>query len=483
MLWLLLILAGKASAQVVADTTIDLSSYVKPFSGDSMFRTWSLGIHTGILTQRTIVGGFPDFKTPGYQLGYGVYLKKQVIPSFGIQADWMGGRLQGADAVADNGADGPFAKYNTQIKTALSLSGIITLGNISWQSQHSYVQPYVSFGAGVMAFNATVNDHNGASTDIKPDDRPFTTQFFIPVGVGLKVNISTDITLDLGYSVNFVDADDLDGYKYGTTNDKFAYGHIGLEFTFGKTSTPAMATYNPVSGMRNEYLLKTRSLQKQLNGFQDKLKAVQTVADTLQNERNAILGRLNNLQKQLDDAKAQNDKLNATMAKVTTDSDGDGVPDMFDKCPNTPAGEKVDGWGCPIIIPVAAPVVKEEKTIPTVTDDDRRIIKDAMQSLVFESGRSVISELSYPSLDKVASLLFIKSIKLKLSGYTDNQGSPVLNLRLSTERAQAVKSYLVSKGVDSSLIEATGYGTAHPIASNKTAAGRKQNRRVEFSLY
>ena len=76
-----------------------------------------------------------------------------------------------------------------------------------------------------------------------------------------------------------------------------------------------------------------------------------------------------------------------------------------------------------------------------------------------------------------------KGFSLKLAGYTDNVGPTNVNLKLSQDRAQAVKSYLVSKGVSPSRIEATGYGRENPIASNSTPEGRKQNRRVEFELY
>jgi OOP family OmpA-OmpF porin len=69
------------------------------------------------------------------------------------------------------------------------------------------------------------------------------------------------------------------------------------------------------------------------------------------------------------------------------------------------------------------------------------------------------------------------------AGHTDNTGSMELNLRLSKERAEAVKAYLVSQGVNASRIEATGYGPNQPIASNATAAGRQENRRVEFTLF
>jgi len=185
------------------------------------------------------------------------------------------------------------------------------------------------------------------------------------------------------------------------------------------------------------------------------------------------------LQSQIDAEKAKNDQLrndlnttNANLAKFTADSDGDGVPDFFDKCPNTPSGTKVDGSGCPLAKPVIV-----------VTEEDRRVVKDAIKNLEFDLGKATIRPRSYPSLDRVAQLLIDKNFSLKLAGHTDNTGSAELNLRLSKERAEAIRSYLASKGANESRIEATGYGKNQPIATNKTAAGRQANRRVEFTLY
>jgi OOP family OmpA-OmpF porin len=76
-----------------------------------------------------------------------------------------------------------------------------------------------------------------------------------------------------------------------------------------------------------------------------------------------------------------------------------------------------------------------------------------------------------------------KGFNLKLAGYTDNVGSVAANLKLSKDRAEAVKTYLATQGVDPSKISAEGYGKANPIATNKTDKGRQINRRVEFSIY
>lgn len=164
------------------------------------------------------------------------------------------------------------------------------------------------------------------------------------------------------------------------------------------------------------------------------------------------------------------------------DDDNDGVANKFDKCPGTVLNDstQVDGSGCPIKR-IARVVTEKVKVI--VTDEDRKVVDEAIHNLEFDLGKATIREHSFATLNKVAALLVQKNFSLKLAGHTDNTGSAELNMRLSKARAEAVKAYLVSQGANASRIEATGYGQTQPIASNKTAAGRQQNRRVEFTLY
>ena len=128
-------------------------------------------------------------------------------------------------------------------------------------------------------------------------------------------------------------------------------------------------------------------------------------------------------------------------------------------------------------------IVQIQKTTYIITEEDKKIVFDAIRNLEFDFGKSSIRSKSYPSLNRVAELLIKKGISLKLAGHTDNVGSDAANMKLSKDRAESVKSYLVSQGVNSSRIEATGYGESQPIASNKTAKGRQDNRRVEFTIY
>ncbi len=451
-----ILVSGRLLAQTV-DTTHASTDYVKPFSGDGAFRTWSIGAHVGILSPNTLFRSNlkQDFTSPDGNLGYGAYIKDQVLPSFGIQANFLMGKLSGEGAQAD--ASG-ISSFKTKIHYAVDLSGNLTLANINWHYNRTFMQPYITLGVGSMNYTPVITTPGG-TTNFRTDNGGSINELYVPAGFGIKFNVAPGVNLDLGYQVNFVYSDNLDGFKYGSNDDKFSYGHIGLEFALGSRSKPQLATHNPVSSMRTEYLWENR------------------------NTKNQLEAEINAQNAQIAAEKAANDKLradldatNANLAKFTMDSDGDGVADFYDKCPNTPAGTKVDGAGCPL--PVNKPDVKVY-----ITKEDRQVVSTAVKNLEFEFNKATIRPHSFASLDRLAALLIEKKFNLKLAGYTDNVGSQAFNLGLSKDRAAAVKDYLVSKGVAEGQIQAEGYGKEHPIATNRTAKGRQINRRVEFTLF
>lgn len=104
-------------------------------------------------------------------------------------------------------------------------------------------------------------------------------------------------------------------------------------------------------------------------------------------------------------------------------------------------------------------------------------------NITFDSNESIVKSSFKPVLDSIAKVLneYDKTY-VNVAGYTDNTGSASLNKKLSNERADAVANYLIMKGVASTRINSAGYGSSNPIASNSTAAGREQNRRVEIKL-
>ncbi len=101
----------------------------------------------------------------------------------------------------------------------------------------------------------------------------------------------------------------------------------------------------------------------------------------------------------------------------------------------------------------------------------------------FETGKSTLLPEAYPIIDELVAYLNRKDDeKIELGGHTDNVGSAASNLKLSQDRANVVRDYLISKGIDAARVTAKGYGMTKPIANNKTAEGRAQNRRTEVKI-
>jgi hypothetical protein len=147
------------------------------------------------------------------------------------------------------------------------------------------------------------------------------------------------------------------------------------------------------------------------------------------------------------------------------DKDGDGIPDNIDKCPyeSGPA----NNFGCPT----------------EVDDDIRQRVDNAARAVYFETGKALLKGDSYRQLDIIAQILKENErLYADIEGYTDNVGGDMKNLKLSDDRANVCREYLIKKGIDEDRISATGYGPVQPAASNTSAQGRAQNRRTEVKL-
>lgn len=140
------------------------------------------------------------------------------------------------------------------------------------------------------------------------------------------------------------------------------------------------------------------------------------------------------------------------------DTDGDGVNDEEDKCPKVP-GDK-DNFGCP----------KIETSVK-------------LNNIQFKTGSAVLLPIALKELKKVNDYLKANTgFDVVVEGHTDNVGKAANNKVLSQKRAQSVVNYLVKLGTPKERLSAVGYGSEQPVADNKTAAGRTQNRRVAFKI-
>jgi len=197
------------------------------------------------------------------------------------------------------------------------------------------------------------------------------------------------------------------------------------------------------------------------------------------------------------------------------DSDGDGVYDHVDQCPNTPQGVAVDGSGCPMDSDGdgvydyldKCPDTPKEATVDAVgcpLDSDGDGVFDYLDKcpdtpkgatvdetgcwafggeIFFDFDKSELKPAACPLLKESVNILKKNpEMRVEIQGHTDSEGDEVYNQTLSEKRAMAVKAYLVKQGINSNRLETKGYGSSNPITSNDTKEGRHKNRRVTFAL-
>lgn len=476
----LLVLGFNLSAQETQHTDSLLKTRNKPpftlFKGQKPYRTWSVGVHAGALAPVVFAPGNYDFSNWEVNLGYGLSVRKQLAHSFGLEFNATAGKISGNNKDLLNGIGFGLKSYETSIYTS-SIMGVVNVATLDFLRKENWINFLVKAGWGQSAFSYTQTDEFDITTDYKgtygkSGTEQFRYESFVPVGVGVKFKISERMHFDLGYTMHFSGSDFMDGLKINRTSpDKFSYAYSGLEFSLGKKNRPSLDWVNPISLMYDDLYLRNDSA-----------------------ELAALRKRVKVLEKDVDDLKC--------------DTDSDGIGDLFDKCPSTPRGVVVSGSGCPldtdedgiadyldkcplVIGPktnngcpevAKAPVISRPSI--QLSAEEQKILQDVFENLEFATGKWIIKTVSYPSLNKLATLLITKpNYSLKISGHTDAVGSEKANQTLSVNRANAVKSYLVKKGVSKNKIEARGFGESQPVADNETEEGRQRNRRVEFNIF
>jgi outer membrane protein OmpA-like peptidoglycan-associated protein len=175
------------------------------------------------------------------------------------------------------------------------------------------------------------------------------------------------------------------------------------------------------------------------------------------------------------------------------DTDGDGIQDKYDECPQTFG--PIENGGCPYADTDGDSVFDKDDDCPMtpgtvanngcpeIEEEEQEVLNTVFNNLQFQSGKAVIMESSFQSLDDLANLLIKKAdFKLLIEGHTDDVGREMANMSLSQNRVMAVKNYLVSKGIDEKRFVTKWYGESNPIAPNDTEEGRAKNRRVELNV-
>ena len=336
-----------------------------------------------------------------------------------------------------------------------------------------WFDPYVSFGGGY-----TFIGDNGAGT----------------LNGGLGANLWLSETLGLNIQSN---------YKH-TFDDKYLLPHfqhsLGIIFKFGGVDTDGDGIYD-----KNDACPEVKGLEA-FNGCPD------TDGDGIKDSEDACpqvpgLAELNGCPDQDGDGIADKDDACPTVKGLKAnngcpDEDGDGVIDSKDECPKVKGPKEnkgcpwpdTDGDGildkddnCPKVKGVASnkgcPEVKEEVVVEVITPEAKAQLDAYAKTIYFNSNKSSFKSGVRPKLDAIYEIMVqFPKANFTIEGHTDSQGAAAYNLSLSQKRADAVRLYLIEKGLDASRLTSFGYGEENPIDTNKTSKGRAHNRRVEIKL-
>ncbi len=380
--------------------------------------------------------------------------------------------------------------------------------------QESKLSPFITAGIGLAGY---VRSGNNTMINTFPLD------LIVPVGVGLKYQISELIAVQYKFLYDFTNHDEHDLIRKTGRNDHFAEHLLSLNFTLGAAKDEdkdgVSDKYDNCLGTPAGVKVDSHGCPIDTDGdgvadYLDKCPDVPGLAkfqgcpdtdgDGVQDSEDKC-PTVPGLAKFQGCPDTDGDGIQDSEDKCPTvpglakfqgcpDSDNDGVQDSMDKCPNTPAGVKVDANGCPIDtdgdgVPdyldkcPTVPGIAANKGCPEVKAETKKIFQQALTGIQFESGKDVIKKSSDKILDQVVKVMKENpTYNLEINGHTDSQGDDAKNLDLSQRRANAVKAYLVNKGVAAEKLTAKGFGETMPIADNATAAGRAKNRRVEFKV-
>jgi outer membrane protein OmpA-like peptidoglycan-associated protein len=310
------------------------------------------------------------------------------------------------------------------------------------------------------------------------------------LGVGLTLWFTENIGLSLGstYKKSFGDRLDFNGV---IDSPSYFQHTAGLTFKFGGKDTDGDGIYD-----KDDACPEVAGL-KQFNGCPD------TDGDGIVDASDACpdvagLPALNGCPDADGDGIADKDDACPDVAGIAAlkgcpDSDGDGVADKEDKCP-TVKGPR-ENAGCPFPDTDGDSVLdKDDKCpdvkgtvanngCPEVSTDVLKKLNDYGKIILFNSAKSTFQKQTFAVLESIAAILKeYPSSNFSIEGHTDSDGKDAANMKLSQDRAAAVVNYLVEHGVEASRLTSAGFGETTPIDSNKTKAGKANNRRVEVKL-
>lgn len=471
----------------------------KTYEGTNKMNTWSVTGYGGItrffgdLRQHNFAYGEKESLTGAW----GLSVNKQLTPLFGMQVTFSNGSLsgskkdvQGTDLATREpiiGADGRPVLYDVYFKSPsyvqATLDGTVNLNRLFFG--HNKMRRWkidAHGGFGIMYFYSELYDmfddrlilrtNTEASSKTagtwERNGSTYTREWVFPVGLSFHYEVSPRFDIGLSFTYNHVNTEKIDltvgsltdydrqsglwGFYTGESKkDKYAFGAVALTYKIGKNAVRAPRT-GQTDASRGRYHLRYA-----------------TPAQLVPPVYNPTLSDADSVAKANMPAPVD--------ARLYTDSDGDGVADLFDKEPNTPAGSWVSGGGVAMdlnrLVSNAMPKEKPKNECDAI-----------FGSIEFDTDRSTIRTDSRESLAQLTELLKSKpDCRVVLVGHADARASDAYNKSLSKRRVDATRRELIRLGfADPSRITTEYYGELVPVSDNKSKQGLQANRRVEIRI-
>lgn len=386
------------------------------------------------------------------------------------------------------------------------LQARLKFNNGKWLKEEAKFQPYLYVGTGVAHYLKDKDNLVVPGTDWTGN-----------AGLGFNYMLSSQLGLNYNLNWAYTSRDKRDGLSNGY-NDQFMIHTVGLVFVVGKAkdsdgdgvSDRRDVCPNTKPGAVVDFVGCPADTDKDgVPDFEDKCPNVagskslagcpDTDGDGIVDAEDVCPTKAGNISAKgcpdqdgdgIQDSEDACPTVKGTASmKGCPDSDGDGVTDSEDACPSVKGIASMKGCPdtdkdgiadnldkCPKIAGVAA-----NNGCPEIKEETKKVFEQALKGIQFETGKDVIKKSSNGILDNVAAIMQTNpSYLLGINGHTDNQGDDAKNMALSQKRAEAVKAYLVKKGIDAARLTPKGFGETTPKATNDTPAGRAENRRVEF---
>jgi len=486
--------------------SVGLAMVIATLHAQTDERPWSIGLHGGLTQYNGDRGqSFYSLQQNPYGFG-GISFSRYLSPHFDVSLRGQRGHFSNTEALSSWSTQKDV--LNSNFKAQYNQVNFVLRYNIL--RPEATVRPYIFAGAGLIVFEKKYTIPHQRVEGALPN-----------FGAGANFRINPLLSLQLEESFSYLTTDAIDKTVGGPTNDMMLSHTAGLLFDIGKLpdgdGDGIIDKKDICSGTPTGVEVDAHGcpLDRDKDGTADYIDDCPDQFGTI-----PLAGCPDS---DLDGIADREDRCpsdaGTTANRGCPDTDKDGVVDMDDKCSGTLAKYKVDVNGCPLDTdgdkvfneddrcpslagtlalsgcpdtdkdgvsdlddrcPNSAGTLSN-KGCPEIAKEDLTRINVIASKIYFETAKATLKTESLAQLDALVLILNkYEGAILIIEGHTDSDGTDEYNQDLSQRRTQAVKDYLMSKGIMESRLVAIGYGESKPIADNKTSAGKAKNRRVEL---